>query len=69
MRITINQAAVDEHHDRLGLIRLSAPPPAREAVTHAHLAALVLRLGVGFADVCRVDDDAAPTTAHPLAAG
>lgn len=58
MRITINQAVVDKHYEQLGLIRLSAPPPAREAPSLAHLAALVSRHSVGFAEISRIEDDA-----------
>lgn len=51
MRIIINQAAIDDHHERLGLLRLSAPTFTSEAQSLESVAQLVRRLGVPFAAV------------------
>lgn len=55
MRITIYQSAVDRHYAEHGIIRLSAPAADQAAPSLSHIAALVIRFGMGFADVAGVD--------------
>ncbi|MGW9345568.1 hypothetical protein ACWGR3_28865 [Streptomyces albidoflavus] len=62
MRIIINQSALDRHHKRLGLLRLSAPPAAREAATIAHVAQLVVRLGIPLTEVAEISPSAVGQT-------
>lgn len=55
MRITINQDLLDRRHEESGVLRLSAQPSDRSVATVGQLAALVLRLGVPFADLATVE--------------
>jgi hypothetical protein len=59
VRITINQAAVDQHYAARGIHRLSGIAGDREPPSVAHLAALVLRLDAPLAEIASVIDDSA----------
>ncbi|NLP82564.1 hypothetical protein HF576_01755 [Microbacterium sp. CFH 90308] len=55
MRIIINQAVLDKHHEQHGILRLTAPAVDRAHPTIAHLAALAVRLGLPLSQIATVE--------------